>query len=425
MMERCLAEQLKHHLKDVNFLRPNQFGFRSNHSCESCLIKIADDCRLAMDKGNCVGLVSLDISKAFDSLHPDGIIASLKSAGVDDNALEWFVDYLKHRQQMVKMEETFSSLAQVDFGVPQGSVLGPLLYTIYVNELPLQAPDCSVQQFADDTTVYASGKTPADVAGKLNTALAKIKSWMHQNCLQVNAKKTNYMFLSLCRAHEPPRIFLDGIQLQPTPSIKLLGFKLDNRLSMAEQIDSVVKKVRSGAYALRISRRFLDERSRLLLYNGLVASHLNYCDMLLAQAGKTNLKKLQTVQDQAVRAVCKAPLRASADPLLQHLGFLNLEGKRCVHMATAVWKCVHGIAPEALSAFFQPVEEVHQHRTRGSTTDALFVRPVRTEQARRSFGHQAAMLWRKLPANIRTARSAHECRERTYRYFLSAAAKKP
>jgi len=160
LMERCIAEQIKSHLKrkDHRFLRPNQFGFRPGHSCESCLLKIVDDCRMAMDRGNCVGLVCLDLSKAFDSLPVEGLISALRSAGLDDPAIDWFRSYLSSRQQRVKIGNTLSDSETVSFGVPQGSILGPLLFVIFINELPTQCRWSDASLFADDTTIVAYGK---------------------------------------------------------------------------------------------------------------------------------------------------------------------------------------------------------------------------------------------------------------------------
>lgn len=406
LMERCLTVQLKAHLRRTEFLPSNQFGFRAGHSCESCLLKLVDDCRTAMDQGECVGVVGLDISKAFDSLHPDGIVASLKSAGLDDEALNWFRAYLSKRQQKVKMGLVQSECATVSHGVPQGSVLGPLLFTMYVSELPRHAANCSVVMFADDTTVYASGKTPEEVAAKLEEGMTSLSKWLKSNSLLVNATKTQYLMVSNKALQRGQPIRFGESIIEPQSTMKLLGFVLDEGLTMAGQVDAAVKKANRGIYALRMARHLIDEDGRRMMYQGVVAPHLEYCSLVSGQANKTGLNKLQVAQNKAIRAVCNAPRFASAAPLRNRIRCLDMESNRRVRMATTVWKCLNGEAPKALSALLIPLKNVHQASTRGSETMALQIPKCRTEQAKRSFRHLAATWWNELPGMFRLAASA-------------------
>lgn len=421
LMERCVSSQLKSYLSTTGFLSPSQFGFRKGHNCESCLIRMTEDWRSDLDVSKSVGVVALDLSKAFDSLHPSGIISSLQSAGVSDRSIGWFRSYLLRRQQLVKMGNTLSEPAAVGHGVPQGSVLGPLLFTLYVNELPTHCRQSRVQQFADDTTIYAAGASSAEIEAKLNDDLTRLTKWLHLNCLKINPLKTQFMLVTNNRsmANSPPSITINGSDIPATTSLTILGVRLDSRLTMKEQVNFVVGKARSGTYALRITNKFADRSGCKMVYEAIVQSYFNYCDGVLGQASKTQLDRLQVAQNKAVRAIVGAKPRSSAAPILKKLGYLNLDGKRRVHMATAVWKGLHGQVPDALSSLFRHSSEVHHHRTRRAISEGVFVEPVSTEQARRSFSHQAAMLWNSLPVEIRTTDSASKCRNMVYRLLLT------
>ena len=156
-----------------------------------------------------------------------------------------------------------------------------------------------------------------------------------------------------------------------------------------------------------------------MIYEAIVQSHFNYCDGVLGQAKKTQLDRLQVAQNKAVRALVGAKPRCKAPPILKKLGYLNLDGKRRVHMATAVWKGLHAQVPDALSTLFRPSSDVHFHRIRGAISIGVFIASVSTEQARRSFSHQAAMLWNSLPVDIRTTNSATKCRNMVYHHLLT------
>ena len=363
LLERCISDQLKAHLREIKFLRPHQFGFRAGHSCESCLLKIVHDCKSALDHGDCVGLVCIDLSKAFDSLPIDGLLCALASAGLDTAAISWFRCYLTGRKQQVRSGAELSNLEPVSFGVPQGSILGPLLFTIFVNELPLQCHNTEPSLFADDTTIVAFGKTPADVQAKLEADLRRLAKWFHNNCLKANSAKSDFLFMTNKKL-TPPTITFGNAVLSASDHIKILGFLLDSDLSMRKHVESVIKKARSGTYAIRLASRFVDLPTKKLMCDALVCSHFNYCDSVLGQANKTDLDRLQVAQNNAVRAIVGAHPLASAAKIRDQLGWLSLEGKRRVHMATTVWKAVdanvnpNADAPQALSDLVRPVGPV-------------------------------------------------------------------
>jgi len=206
--------------------------------------------------------------------------------------------------------------------------------------------------------------------------------------------------------------------LETVHSTKMLGVIVDDKLTMSEQVQAVINKVRRGNYALRVAGPKLSLSARRLLYNGIVAPHFNYCDSLLNQASKTDQNRLQVEQNKAIRAVSLAPRMTNHHVLLSQHRWLDLAGKRRVHMATAVWKCQKGpCAPEAVSALLKPTANIHLHETRGAATGLLDLPRFKTEQGKRSFAFQAAKIWNG-HVGARLARTAVECRNQVYRCEL-------
>lgn len=323
------------------------------------------------------------------------------------------------RTQQVKTSKQLSTPAPVRYGVPQGSILGPLLFTIFINNLPTQCTRSSASLFADDTTIVACGKSPAEVKEKLEHDLRQIYNWLHSNCLKANKDKSNYMFLSNKQAIAPT-INFGNVELIAAESVKILGYILDNKLSMKLQVDAIMKKANSGTYAIRQASRYVNKQTRIMMYNGIIGSSFNYCDVVTAQADKTQLDRLQVAQKKALRAVAKAHPLASTGPIRRSLGWLNLDGKRQVHMATTVWKCLNGSdAPAALSALVTPFSQVHDHGTRAAYSNKCQKPTVHLVQGQKSFAYQATTWWNQLPIAARTAKSSTECRNAVYRHLLA------
>ena len=419
LMERCLAEQLKHHLR-ANFLTHCQFGFRPGMSCQCCLLKVVHDCKSALAERRCVGIFALDLSKAFDSLPVPGILQALASAGLDDNAINWFQSYLTGRSQQVRVGTSLSSSLPINFGVPQGSILGPMLFTIFVNEIPLQCMNSTPAMFADDTTLVISASNPLELKLKLEEDLARLGKWLKNNCLKVNAAKSNFMFISNHKQHQPPTITFDEASIDHADTVKILGFTLDHHLSMKAQIGISAKKARSGIYAVKRARRFVDRDSLLIMADGLVNSHLTFYDLLLLQGNQTDLNKLQVLQNQLARVITGRSARSIPIQTRVDLGWLDLADKRRVHVATHVRKCqLLPTAPVPLSDLIHPFNSVHTHRTRQATSNVLMAPSISLQSSKRSIAAQSAYEFNRFPTEIRTAESPHAARQAAYRFLLA------
>ena len=188
--ESLIHQQVYRYLTTNSLLHPCQSGFRPAHSTQDTLLKTVGDWKIALDRGEYIGAILIDLSKALDSIDHNILLNKLSAYGITKNELKWFKDYLTGRMQRVCVDSTFSDWTTITRGVPQGSILGPLLFLIYVNDLPDVATQCTLNLYADDTTLYYSDKDPLKVQRALNVDLDQTARWIKANGLRMNIAKT-------------------------------------------------------------------------------------------------------------------------------------------------------------------------------------------------------------------------------------------
>lgn len=238
--EKVVADQLTTFLNTGEFgLHRMQFGFRANHSTETATLQFIEHVKSRLDKEAVAGTVFLDLSKAFDTVNHAVMLSKLSCFNFSNTALAWMSSYLSNRRQCVKVGDTLSSVMNCTMGVPQGSVLGPLLFSMYINNLPQHCPqDIHLQMYADDTVVWTYAATAALAAVKLTAALESITKWLEESGLSLNVSKTKAMFF-----HKKPRkmaptadIFIKGVKVDVVSDFKYLGVVLDSNLNFKSHV---------------------------------------------------------------------------------------------------------------------------------------------------------------------------------------------
>jgi hypothetical protein len=243
-------------------------GFLRGHSCCTALVKMVDDWRLALDDRKVVGSVAVDLSKAFDSICHNLLLAKLRAYGVSDGAIKFLQSYLTDRKQRVKVNGVFSDWSPMLCGVPKGSLLGPLLFNIFINDLNYTVDISSLRLYADETTTYASDFNVTTMEFFLNQDLAKLSHWFTTNYLRVNNTKTQGMIL--VNSSYSFDLQLNGSPIVLQDSLKILGVTIDNKLSFKDHITSVLKKDFAKIGALRRLKRLVPTDVALMLYKAYV-----------------------------------------------------------------------------------------------------------------------------------------------------------
>ena len=354
IFERSATDQIVKYLEENKLLNPTQHAYRKKHSTTTCLMEVIDYINEQKDKGKIVGVASLDLSKAFDSINHTHLLNKLAKFGLDLEAVKWCKSYLEERKQTTKFKKFTSSEHTVTSGVPQGSILGPILFIIFTNEMAENLSNCKIMSYADDTQLIVTGNTRMQVKLKLEELIKLAQIWYTENSLMNNASKTEILIIGNNRKGDPlMQIEVeDGGEmkhLKPKQAIKILGVHIDDQLNWNNHIQAVRKKATNSIRNLHRINQLIPLKHRVLLYNSLVAPHYNYADTVWAGCGITNEKKLQTTQNFAARSILGRKKRSSATEALKDLKFLPLKDKRKVHEAVYVHKALNGKLPLVIS----------------------------------------------------------------------------
>ena len=262
-----------------------------------------------MDRKEITALVLLDLSKAFDSIDHSLLLTNLRSLGVSSSAVDWFNSYLSGRTQIVHIGSTLSESRLITHRVPQGCILGPALFNIYINDLPLVTNICSLESYVDDSKLYISFpmKDIDIVAEQLTEDLRMIAAWCCANSLLINPEKTKLLLLGtrqmLRSVPEDFHVTLVGKQLHPVSSAKDLGVTIDASLTYDEHVTNVASSCTANLCQINRIRHILDRQTLTTIINALVFSKLYYCSSVWANTSKKNLEKLQRVQNFAARII--------------------------------------------------------------------------------------------------------------------------
>ena len=323
-------------------------------SCESALLVALNSWMGEIDEGKLVGALLIDLSKAFDTVPHQRLLDELEQIGCGCSALHLFHSYLSDREQRVKQGSEMTAWRDVTRGVPQGSCLSPLLFNIYVRQLPSNS-DSETFQFADDITHSESNKSEIAVTYKLEDAFRATKDFCVEHDLVINTNKTQFIIFKSPnrRLVEGLEILLDDCLIKPSDHVKLLGVTLDQHLTFGAHIESTVKTCNGILGQLRRAAPHMPRELLRAAYISLIRSHLEYCSAAFASASKTQLNKLNIVQKIASRVICRAPRNSHSAPLLDSLQLESLESRRIAHVAKIVRAALKGETHPALHVYSQ------------------------------------------------------------------------
>ena len=299
VLESIIRDHIMEHMVETQQLHNAQHGFRPRRSCATQLLATLEDWTQALERGESVDAIYLDFSKAFDTVPHQRLLCKLRAYGVGERLLRWLESFLVGRRQRVILNGAKSSWATVKSGVPQGSVLGPLLFVLYVNDLP-DAVQCNTQMFADDTKIYQSMSSLPD-AKKLQTDLSAAINWSNQWQLLFNAEKCRALHIGGSSEGQP--YYMGGCQLERTALEKDLGVLVDSELKFREQAAAAVLKATRILSVIRRSFETINEETLPALFKTLVRPHLEYCNTIWGPFNRADQQRVERVQRRATRMV--------------------------------------------------------------------------------------------------------------------------
>ena len=400
--EKVMYSRLISFLEDNNQIYSRQFGFRKAHSTENTLINIVERIRSSLDNGEFACGVFVDLQKAFDTVDHEILLAKLDHYGVRDISNTWFRSYLTNRSQFVYVSNSKSSFKPIKHGVPQGSVLGPLLFLLYINDLHKCIRKSETYHFADDTHLLNFSKTVWNLCGRVNSDLRVLVSWLNANKISLNASKTEFViFRSPWKRMDCiPRLKLFGKILTPSKSVKYLGVHLDEHLNWKVHTGAVAAKLRRANGAISKLRHYVPRDVLLNVYHAIFASHMRYASQVWGLCDNTVTHRIQVLQNTAMRLITFNGPRTSASPLYAELGLLKFFDHVKVMNILYVQKYLNDSLPIDVLSTLDFEEIDHPRGTRRNASKHLKLSTVNTLNfGLNSFTRLSSKQWNELLRN--------------------------
>ena len=415
-IEKLAASRLHDHLSSFSLYAKCQSAYRKHHSVETALLKVHTDIVTAIDQKKHVILVLLDLSAAFDTLDHKILIERLESRfGVSGIMLNWFRSYLENRTQSVSINGFNSEKSELECGVPQGTVLGPTLFTLYTAPLEdiLVKHGCDFMLFADDTQLYITCKNPSTVKDAIELCIDDIRKWMRDNLLMLNDSKTEVIYFSsrYCNSKCSPSLEslrIGDSTIETSHTVRNLGVMFDENLTLSSHIKSICKSASFALYKIGKIRRMLDQNTTEKLVHAFVTSRLDSCNSLLLGVSDSEIEKLQLLQNSAARMITGAKKFDHITPVLYSLHWLPIPKRIEFKVLLTVFKIIHGLAPSYLTDLIQPFTSRRALRSSHELFKLDEARGRKPSEgtvyySNRNFKYAAPKLWNLLPDSVKCA----------------------
>ena len=412
IIEKLVVQRLEDHLCEYSMFDPLQSAYRSGHSTETALVKINNDIVSSLDGGQCVILASLDLSSAFDTVDHAIFLRRLQDMyGICNTFQKWFDSYLTNRQPRVCINTSFSNPRYLKCGVPQGSVLGARIYTMYVRPMSeiINRHNVSYHSYADDSQLYIQCDNNEEsircAITRLEQCISDICEWMSGNSLKINQDKTEFIIFS-CKSDQYNHLSLNvGSEIiHPSKSVKILGVTLDSNMNMQQDVVNTCRSSYMHFRKINSIRKYLSKESTLTLVNATVLMRLDYCNSLYTGLPQKTLHKLQLVQNAAARLITQTPRHYHISSILKELNWLQVT-QRCQYKILVItFKVLHNEAPAYIANLFNWYTPARTLRS-ASTTSLVPNKNKTVMLGRRLIDTTSAALWNNLPNDIKFARN--------------------
>lgn len=402
VLERLMEAQLREFLGEKDILPETQSGFRPGYSCSTALASIADDIMGELDNKKCGVLILLDYSKAFDTINHQILLAILHHIGLDTTAIALFKDYLTDRSQKVSLAGETSAYCNITRGIAQGSILGPLLYTIYTSNFPCALKACKVHMYADDTQLYRffNKDDTAEESRKINDDLGNLISVSEKHDLKINSSKSSVMLFGNVGSNEIV-IKLGDETLQVVEKAKNLGVIIDSNLRFTDHVSYLLQKSYAKLKLLYTHRHILSKKIKITLCESLVLSQFNYCDYVYGPCLTTrDASRLQKIQNSCLRYIhgIRKYDRISHTLALTH--WLNMSNRRKLHANIFFFKLLRNNRPSYLTAKIRYRTDVHNLNIRRK--GMLTIPQHKTTLFERSFSYNISRTVNECPKEYKS-----------------------
>lgn len=407
--EKVALIQFSSYLKEFNRISSHQSGNRSFHSTETLNVFVTDTMLDAIDKKKLTALILLDLSKAFDSVSHSILLHKLSCIGASPEAVKWFQNYLSGRVQYVRIGSTKSSTRPITHGVPQGAILSPLLFCIYINDLPGSIQSCNLDSYVDDSKLYKSFYIYdlEQTTINLQADLQRAAKWCLEHQLLINPDKTKFLVVGsrpmLQNLPTGMSLTFLGKTIRPVLFAKDLGINLDSYLSYDDHISKLVSSCMRKLCQINRVKDSFDNETLKLVIETLVISKLLYCSTVWSNTSSNNINKLQSVQNFACRIITKTRKFDHVTPALRELNWLPVEKLLLYKDTVMAYKCFNGLAPDYLVDKFAKRSDIHDRSTRNH--NLLDIPLYKTATGQRTFNYRGVKIWNDLDDKLKNITS--------------------
>ena len=426
LLERIIYKRTIEFFNKHSLLYEGQFGFRTDFSTSMALTSISNKIVDAFEKNEFALGVFIDLSKAFDTINHAILLSKLNRYGIRGAALDFFSSYLDNRLQCTRFGSFVSDFKTITCGIPQGSLLGPLLFIIYINDLYKSANDLSFILYADDTNIVVSNPNLESLCNIVNRGLSQVCEWFKANKLSINVNKCNYMIF-----HNGKRfcvndicIRIDNTALPRVDKTKFLGVYLDSSLSWKYHISEVESKVSKSIGIISKIKHLLPDFILRMLYCALVLPYLNYCNLIWANTYKTNLQKIIGLQKKIIRIISRAQFNDHTTPLFEKLKLLKFTDINLHQQSTFMYKSINNIFPTQFNDkfCFQRNSEIHNYNTRSASQ--IHLPQTRTQKFQFDIRYSGPKYWNSLPTTLQDSLSFYTFSRKVKKKLISSYKKK-
>jgi len=436
LVEKLMHKRLYNFLELHNILFMNQFGFRKNNSTSFALIQITEKIKETIDNKKYGCGIFIDLRKAFDTVNHKILLGKLDHYGIRGSALNWFSSYLSNRKQYVFHNGEASNLQPITCGVPQGSVLGPLLFLLYINDLPNISKILQFYLFADDTNIYYEAENLDKLELVINKELKKLHTWLIVNRLSLNIDKTHFVVFHPFNKPLMKKITLKIYKkaISEGDQVKYLGITIDSTLSWRTHIDNVSTKISKTIGLLYKIRYFVDIKIIKTLYYSLVYPHLLYGIEVWGSADETLLNRLLILQKKIVRLICYSDVRhadysfSPSNPLFYKLEMHKIYDIFKINLSKFIFKCLNKMTPVNFHSWYQLTSVLNRYDTRSKfvniensfMTKTLFIPTARTSYyGLRLSKVLGPKIWNSLPPLLRINESINNFNKKLKNILLN------